>query len=295
MRAAGLEVDVRSDLDPAESGRSGPGRGRARDPQRHAGDRRGARGRHGSRGRRPRGHRARQRRRRRGNEARRDGGQRAAVERAVGRGADDRADAGAGAQHPAGRRRSQGRQVEPVAVGGRRALRQDARHRRPRPRRRARRAALPRVRDAARRVRPVRERRPRAPARRRADPDARGADRRRRLRHRPPAEDAGDDGSLRRRAAREGQARAADREHRARRDHRRGRARCRDRSRPDRRRRARRVRDGAHHRVAAVRAPERGGDPAPRRVHGRGPGQGGSDDRRAGGARARAASSCRSR
>ena len=59
-------------------------------------------------------------------------------------------------------------QVEPLAVGRRRAPRQDARHRRARPGRRARRAALPRVRHAARRVRPVRERGPRPPARRRA-------------------------------------------------------------------------------------------------------------------------------
>ena len=73
-----------------------------------------------------------------------------------------------GAQHPAGRRRPQGRQVEPVALVGRRAVRQDARRRRSRPCRRARRAAVPVVRDAARRLRPVRERGPRAPARRRA-------------------------------------------------------------------------------------------------------------------------------
>ena len=65
--------------------------------------------------------------------------------------------------------------------------------------------------------------------------------------------------------------------------------------RPHRRRRARRVRDRAHHRVAAVRAAERRRHAAPRRVDGRGAGQGGPDDRRAGRARARAASSCRSR
>ena len=143
MRAAGLEVDVQLGLSPERAARRGARRGRARDPQRDAGDRRGARRRHRSRRRRSGGHRARQRRRRRRDPARRHGGERAAVERALGRRADDRADARAGAQHPAGRRRPQGRAVEPLALGRRRALRQDARHRRARPGRRARRAARP--------------------------------------------------------------------------------------------------------------------------------------------------------
>ena len=78
-----------------------------------------------------------------------------------------------------------GREVEPVAVGGRRAARQDARHRRARPRRCARRAARARVRHAARRVRPVRERRAGAPDRRAARHHDRGAVRDVRLRHDP--------------------------------------------------------------------------------------------------------------
>ena len=49
-----------------------------------------------------------------------------------------------------------------------------------------------------------------------------------------------------------------------------------------RRRRVRRVRHRALHRLAAVRVPERGGDPASGRVHRRGAGQGGRDHRRAG-------------
>ncbi len=55
------------------------------------------------------------------------------------------------------------------AVGGRRARRQDARHRRPRPDRQARRRPRQGVPDAARRLRPVRLGRPRPPDGRRAD------------------------------------------------------------------------------------------------------------------------------
>ena len=48
------------------------------------------------------------------------------------------------------------------------------------------------------------------------------------------------------------------------------------------RRGLRRLRHRAVHRLAAVRPARRGGHPAPRGVHGRGPGQGGGDHRRAG-------------
>ena len=108
----------------------------------------------------------------------------------------------------------------------------------------------------------------------------------RRLPHHPPAEDARDRRPDRGRAAHPRQADAADRQHRPRRHRRRGRAGRRRARRPDRRRRARRVRARAHHRVAAVRAARGRGHAAPRRVHGRGAGQGGPDHRRAGGARA---------
>ena len=78
---------------------------RARRPLRHARRRRADRGRHAAARDRPGRHRRRQRRRRGGHGARHPGLQRAAVERAVGGRARDRADAGAGAQHPAGRTR----------------------------------------------------------------------------------------------------------------------------------------------------------------------------------------------
>ena len=61
---------------------------------------------------------------------------------------------------------------------------------------------------------------------------------------------------------------------RARRHRRRGRAVRRAQDRPDRRRRPRRVRQGAVHRQPAVRAGERRGHPAPRRLDRRGAGEG---------------------
>ena len=168
MRAAGLEVDVRLGLSPEELVAAVPGAAalvirsatQVTADVLAAGD--------GPRRRRARGHRARQRRRRRGDPARRDGRQRAAVERDLRRGAGGRAAARHGPQHPAGRRRPQGREVEPLALVGGRAPRQDPRRRRPRPRRCARRPALPLVRHAPRRLRPVRERGAGAPARCRA-------------------------------------------------------------------------------------------------------------------------------
>ena len=275
------------------------GRGRARDPQRDAGHRRGARSRpttSSSSG-------------RAGigldnvdvaeaTRARRDGRERAAVERALG----GRAHASrCCSRRPATSRRPHADlaagEWNRIAVGRRRAARQDARHRRARPRRCARRAAGQRVRHAARRLRPVRERRARPPARRAARADDRGARaraptsspstcRRRRetiglidadvLTHAKPA--------LRHRQHRRAAASST-----------RPRSPTRSRDGQLARRRDRRVRHGAHHRVAAVRARQRRRHAAPRRVDGRGAGQGGRDDRRAGRARARAATSCRSR
>ena len=114
---------------------------------------------------------------------------------------------------------------ERSAVGGRRAGRQDARHRRPRPHRQARRrsgpwrsacASSPTTRSSSRRAGP-------ADGRRAASPLDQ-ARRRGRLPHHPPAEDAGDDRADRRRAAGQGQARAAHHQRRPRRHRRRGRA-----------------------------------------------------------------------
>ena len=179
-----------------------------------------------------------------------------------------------------------GRPLEPLEVGRRRAARQDARHRRARPRRRARRAARARVRDAARRVRPVRERRPGAPARRAARADDRGAGRDLRLRDDPrrprrPTRSASSNAEVLAKAKpgmrliNAGRGGIVDEEALA------------DaiRRRASRRRRDRHVRGGAHHRVAAVRARQRRGHAAPRRVDRRSAGQGGRDDRRAGRAR----------
>ncbi len=177
--------------------------------------------------------------------------------------------------------------MEPLPLDRRRAARQDARRRRPRSGRGARRPAVPLLRDAARGLRPVRERGPGPPARRGARARPRPPGRDRRLPLDPPAEDTRDDRALRCRAARSGQAGAADREHRARRHHRRAGARRRPGGRHDRGRRARCLRRGADHRIAALRARERRGRAAPRGVDGRSPGQGGPDDRRDGGARAR--------
>ena len=82
-------------------------------------------------------------------------------------------------------------QVGAVEVGGRRAPRQDPRDRRAREGRGARRTAGARLRDAPRRLRPLRLARP-GEAHERRDHVSRGPGRRGRLRHRPPAEDAGD-------------------------------------------------------------------------------------------------------
>ena len=175
-----------------------------------------------------------------------------------------------------------------VAVGGRRAARQDARHRRPRPRRRARRAARARVRHAPRRLRPVRERRPRPPARRasscrRSRSSSRSADFLTIHLPKTPETIGLIDADLLAHA----KPGAADRQHR-----RAAASSTRPRS-PTRSRDGRIAgaaldvfADGAHHRVAAVRARQRRRHAAPRRVDGRGAGQGRADDRRAGRARA---------
>ena len=177
--------------------------------------------------------------------------------------------------------------MEPVALGGRRALRQDARRRRARSGGRAGGATGQLVRDAPRGPRSVRERGASAAAGRAARSDAGRAGGDGRLPHGASSEDAGDDRPDRARPPRQGQADAAAHQHRPRRHRRRGRAGRGTRGGTDRGRVARRVRDRAHHRVTAVRAGAGGRDTAPGRVDRRGPGQGRPDDRRAGRARAR--------
>ncbi len=146
--------------------------------------------------------------------------------------------------------------VGALAVGGRRARRQDARHRRARPHRQARGPAGPGLRHAPDRLRPLRQRRPGPPDGRRAAA-ARAGRGRGRLPHHPPAPDQGDDRPGRQGAAGPGQARPAHHQRGPRRHRRRGGARRAVREGIVGRRRARRLRHRADDRVAAVRAATR--------------------------------------
>ena len=158
-------------------------------------------------------------------------------------------------------------------MGGRRAGRQDPRHRRPRAHRPAGGAAGPGVRDAARGLRPLRVARPGPADVGRAAP-ARAPGRGVRLRHHPPAQDQGHHRPVRQGAARPGQARAPAGQRRPGRHRRRGGPDLGGAGGPGGRRRARRVRHRADHGVVAVRARRGGGDAPPRRLDPGGPGQG---------------------
>ena len=92
--------------------------------------------------------------------------------------------------------------------------------------------------------------------------------------------------SHRRRGAAQGQAVGADRQRRARRDRRRGGAGLRAQGGPGRRRRPRRLREGALHRLPALRVRPGRRHPAPRRLHRRGAGEGRYLGRQVGAARA---------
>ncbi len=227
------------------------------------------------------GDRTRQRRRRGRHQPRRDGGQRAAVERALGRRAHDRASPRAGPQHPPSPCRVARGAVGTRSLGGRRAQRQGARRHRPRPRRQARRATSARVRHAIARLRPVRGARARSPDERRPR-HARAPDGRLGLRHDPPPEDTRDGGLARPRAARPGEAGHPHRQHGPRRHHRRGRTGVGGRGGHRRRCRSRCVRRGADDVVAVVRARQRRGHAPLGREHAGGAGQGGRHDRGAG-------------
>ena len=120
----------------------------------------------------PEGHRARgrgrrQRRRPRRHQARHRRRQRAAVQRRHRGRAHDGAAARAGAQRAPGPRQPDRRQVGALAVLGRRAARQDARHPRLRAHRPARGPSRPGLRHARHRLRPLRRRRALPRARRR--------------------------------------------------------------------------------------------------------------------------------
>ena len=148
LRAAGHEVDVRNGLSADELLTVDPGRPRPDHPLRDDRHRRRADRRRRPARRRAGRHRPRQRRRRGGDAPRRDGRQRAAEQHRLGRRAHDGAAAGPGPQRAAGPRRARRRTLGAQQVGGRRARRQDARHRRPRPHRQARRRPGPRLRHA---------------------------------------------------------------------------------------------------------------------------------------------------
>ena len=203
------------------------------------------------------GHRAgrcrpRQRRRPVGHAGRRHGRQRADVEHHLGRRARHRAAARHRPQHRPGQPGAQGRCVEAQQVLRRRAAGQDRRRRRPGPDRRPRGRAAQGLRDDGARLRPVHVAGQGRPARRPAR-GARRAARRVGLHHGAPAQDARDRRSHRRGGAQEGQADGADRQRGARWHRRRAGARRRDPRGSGSRRRSRRLRQGADHRVAAVR------------------------------------------
>ena len=109
-------------------------------------------------------HRARQRRCRSRHPPRRDGGERAAVQRDLGGRAHDGADPCPSPQCPPGALGATRRSVGAHQVGGRRTLRKDARHHRPRSNRQARRTAGTGLRHATRGVRSVRRCRASSPA-----------------------------------------------------------------------------------------------------------------------------------
>ena len=207
LRAAGPRGRPAARSERRAARRGGPGRPRPHHPLRHHRDRRRAGGGERSGRGRPGRHRARQRRHRCRHRPGRDGRQRAAVQHADHRRAHHGHAPGPGPQHPPGPRRARRRALGAVAVGGRRAGRQGARHRRPRADRQARGPAGVGLRDARDRPRPVR-RTGAGPADQRRDAHPRRAGRRGRLPDPPRREDARDARDDRQGAAGQGQARA---------------------------------------------------------------------------------------
>ena len=104
--------------------------------------------------------RPRQRRCRRGHASRGDGRQRTAEQHHLRSRTHDGVVAGPGAQHPSGARRADRRSMGALAVGGRRARRQDTVGHRPRSHRQARCRSRQGLRYARRRLRPLRVGRP---------------------------------------------------------------------------------------------------------------------------------------
>ena len=238
--------------------------------------------------------RPRQRRRRGGHRQGRDGRQRPAVERPVRGRAHDGPAPGPGPQHPPGPLRPHRRPVGAVALGGRRAGRQGARHHRARAHRQARRPAGPRLWHEGDRLRPLRGARPGPSAQRRAG----------RARRADAPEPTSSPSTWPRRPRPSGSSART----------------CWPRPSPvsasstrpgaassTRMRWPKAIRDGRvagaafdvfaeepTTDLAAVRARQGRGHPAPRGEHPRGPGQGGRHDRRAGACWPWPATSCRS-
>ena len=206
-------------------------------------------GRHLARGGGPGRRGARQRRRQRGDRTRGHGGQCPDLQHPLGGRAGHGPPSGPGPQHPPGPRLVGGRTVGALQVGGRRAPRQGPGRGRAGPGRLAGGPAGPRVRHGADRLRPLRlagagQGHGRPVGRHR------GAGGRGRLRLHPHPQDARDDRPLRARPAGQGQARHPDHQYRPGRHRRRG-GPGRGHSRRHRgRRRARRLRQGAVHRLA---------------------------------------------
>ena len=276
LRAAGHDVDVRLGLTPEGAARGRPGRARPHHPVRHPGHRRGARGR------------------------RPTSSSSAGPASASTTSTSTRPPAAASwwsnapqsnivsaAEHTMALLLAQARNVpqahaalkagrwERSQVGGRRAGRQDPRHRRPRPHRQARGPAGAGLRHAARRLRPLRQP-PSGPGRwassccRWSSVVGRG-----RLPHHPPAARPRRPlGLIGKELLAQAKPEPARHQRGPRRHRRRGGAGLGRPRRADRRRRPRRVRGRADHRVAAVRPRQRGRDAPPRRQHPRGPGQG---------------------
>ena len=190
-------------------------------PLRHPGGRRGHRRREEPQGDRPRRRRPRQRRHQGRHPGRCHGGQRPDLEHHLRRRTDGRPHPLPRPPHPAGQLSAQGRRVEALQVHRHRTVREEDRHHRPRPDRRARRRPPQGLRHQDPRLRPLHHLGPRRPARRAAG-DLRRAARAVRLHHHPHAQDAGDRRHARRRSLQEDEEHRVRRQRRPRRPRRRG-------------------------------------------------------------------------
>ncbi len=221
----------------------------------------------------PGGRRSRQRRREGGNAERRHGRERSDLQHRQRSGDRSRPHARGGPAHQPRARGASQRRMEALEVHRHRAVREDPRHRRPRPHRRTRCSAAQRLRHEGHRLRSLRPSRPRRA-------DGRPPGRPRHPAHGvglhvgPPAQDPGNRRSDRCRGVGEGPSAPRAGQRCPWRHRRRGRAVRRAEGRPPRGRRTRRLRDRAVHGQPALRTRERRRHAAPRRVDRRGAGEG---------------------